>query len=127
MRLKLKSRLSCQVNVKVFITNVQHKLLIHTMTTTPTIDFRRGEAIATCDILIELSKHREPPLLVMGSQVASRPTINVTLTRPINENEQEAVKRGYKTGRSITIQGRCNQHTDHFKFEWIAGRPGDEE
>ena len=81
------------------------------------IDFRKGEAGVVLSILIELSKHREPPITALGSQLERRPTINVTLTKSIGD---EDVAQEYRTGRSTTIKGHCNHETEHFSFEWLA-------
>lgn len=82
------------------------------------IDLKKGEAIAALHIIRELSKHRSPPITVLGSQLEERPTINVTLKQSISEEEN--VSQEYKTGRYITIRDRRNHETEHFTFEWIA-------
>ena len=89
---------------------------------TTIIDFQLGEAMVTLQIIRELSKHREPPILVLGSLVEDRPSINVTLHTAIGDADTAEVSREYKTGRSVTIQGKRDHRTEHFAFEWIAPR-----
>lgn len=90
----------------------------------PIIDFRLGEAIATFYILNELAKHREPPLRVCGSNLLGRPSIHVTLTKPIVD--VDAAKGEYKGGRVRCIREKCAVETERFAFEWVAPRPKDE-
>lgn len=86
----------------------------------PVIDFRFGEAIVIFDILVELSKHRDLPLRVCGKNLGGRPTIHVTLTKPIGD--VDADRSEYKNGRALTIRQHGNHETEHFAFEWVAPR-----
>lgn len=87
--------------------------------TTIILNLREGEVSAILTLLTEQSALRPCPLTAKGSNIAGRPTIDVTIKAAGTRQE---LKMEYMGGRGTCMKQQSDHETEHFLFEWTAPR-----